>query len=174
MVSAGVLDDLPAGPGAYALLLRLTEQVEAPARAFPSAVLAPATYLYAGSAWGPGGIRARVLRHARRGKARHWHVDSLTRVADLMAVFAFPGGHECEVIERGRALPGTSVPLAGFGSSDCRSCAAHLLTVPPDIDLAALIMVRQGISFGVDTALSSSRSVWRTHLPNPPPQGGRG
>ncbi len=128
---------MPTDPGAYALLLRLAEPAAAPTRAFPSAVLAPGTYLYAGSAWGPGGIRARVLRHARREKAQHWHVDRLTQVADLMAVFAFPGGHECEVIKRGRALPGTSVPIPGFGSSDCRSCAAHLLAVPSDIDLAA-------------------------------------
>lgn len=87
-----MLADLPAGPGAYALLLRLAEPAEAPTRAFPSAVLAPGTYLYAGSAWGPGGIRARVLRHARRAKALHWHVDSLTEVADLVGVLAFPGG----------------------------------------------------------------------------------
>jgi Uri superfamily endonuclease len=139
MISAGALDDLPTGPGAYALLLRLTEPVEAPARAFPSAVLTPGTYLYAGSAWGPGGIRARVLRHARREKALHWHVDNLTRVADLMNVLAFPGGRECKVIERGRALPGTSVPIPGFGSSDCRSCVAHLLAVPPDSGFAALV-----------------------------------
>ncbi len=137
MIPAGALDDLPTGPGAYALLLQLAEPVAAPTRAHPSAVLAPGTYLYAGSAWGPGGIRARVLRHARRGKAQHWHVDRLTEVADLVDVFAFPGGHECDLIERGRALPGTSVPIPGFGSSDCRSCAAHLLAVPPDIDLAA-------------------------------------
>lgn len=139
MIPAGALDDLPTGPGAYALLLRLAEPAGAPTRAFPSAVLTPGTYLYAGSAWGPGGIRARVLRHARRGKARHWHIDSLTEVADLAVVLAFPGGHECGLIERGRALPGASVPIPGFGSSDCRSCAAHLLAVPPDNGFAALI-----------------------------------
>ena len=139
MIPAGALDDLPTGPGAYALLLRLAEPAAAPTRAFSSAVLAPGTYLYAGSAWGPGGIRARVLRHARRGKARHWHIDSLTEVADLAVVLAFPGGHECGLIERGRALPGASVPIPGFGSSDCRSCAAHLLAVPPDNGFAALI-----------------------------------
>ncbi len=136
MIPAGALDDLPTGPGAYALLLRLAEPAEAPTRAFPSAILAPGTYLYAGSAWGPGGIRARVLRHARRAKARYWHVDRLTEVAALVGVLAFPGGHECDLIERGRALPGTSVPIPGFGSSDCRSCAAHLLAVPPHSDLA--------------------------------------
>jgi hypothetical protein len=27
-------------------------------------------------------------------------------------------------------LPGTSVPLPGFGSSDCRSCPAHLVALP--------------------------------------------
>ena len=139
MIPAGALDDLPTGPGAYALLLRLAEPAAAPTRAFSSAVLAPGTYLYAGSAWGPGGIRARVLRHARRAKARHWHIDSLTEVADLAGVLAFPGGRECGLIERGRALPGTSVPIPGFGSSDCRSCAAHLLAVPPDNGFAALI-----------------------------------
>ncbi len=80
-----------------------------------------------------------MLRHARRAKARHWHVDSLTEVADRVGVLAFPGGRECGLIERSRALPGTGVPIPGFGSSDCRSCAAHLLAVPPDIDFAALI-----------------------------------
>ena len=59
--------------------------------------------------------------------------------ADLAVVLAFPGGHECGLIERGRALPGASVPIPGFGSSDCRSCAAHLLAVPPDNGFAALI-----------------------------------
>lgn len=137
MITARALEQLPAGPGAYALLLRLKQPAETPTRAFPSAVLSPGTYLYAGSAWGPGGIRARVLRHARRKKAQHWHVDRLTRVAELVDVLAFPGGHECGLVERARALPGTSVPIPGFGSSDCRSCAAHLIAIPHDSGFAA-------------------------------------
>lgn len=156
MIAAGTLDDLPTGPGAYVLLLRLAEPAKAPTRAFPSAVLTPGTYLYAGSAWGPGGIRARVLRHARREKAQHWHVDSLTQAADLVSVFAFPGGRECDLIELGRALPGAHVSIPGFGSSDCRSCAAHLLAVPPDSDFAAHFVEHGGGALAAGSGLGST------------------
>jgi hypothetical protein len=33
-------------------------------------------------------------------------------------------------------VPGAGVPLAGFGSSDCRRCPAHLAALPPGTSLA--------------------------------------
>ena len=48
------------------------------------------------------------------------------------------------LVEAARGVPGTSTPIPGFGSSDCRTCEAHLLAVPPDIDLAALATERGG------------------------------
>ena len=31
-------------------------------------------------------------------------------------------------------LPGASVPVPGFGSSDCRACPAHLVALPAGFD----------------------------------------
>ncbi len=39
--------------------------------------LAEGWYIYFGSAFGPGGLAARVDRHLRRHKTRHWHIDHL-------------------------------------------------------------------------------------------------
>ncbi|MHA1114017.1 MAG: DUF123 domain-containing protein, partial [Alphaproteobacteria bacterium] len=87
--------------------------------------------VYAGSAYCPGGLRARLVRHFRRDKTRRWHVDELTAVAAEMAAFAVSGGKECDLRTRLAARPGFSVPLLGFGSSDCRRCPSHLLAWRP-------------------------------------------
>jgi Uri superfamily endonuclease len=117
--------EMPDEPGAYALLLtvRRTLRLDLPALGNPA--LPPGLYVYAGSARGPGGIRARVARHLRRDKAVHWHVDRITAFVRPSGVAAFPGGDECAIVAglRGQA----TVPIPGFGSSDCRGCAAHLL-----------------------------------------------
>jgi Uri superfamily endonuclease len=117
---------LPAAPGAYLLLIALAEPLELEIRSLGHATLAPGRYLYAGSARGPGGIRARVSRHFRKEKARHWHVDHLTAVAAELTAFPVPDGSECALVEAVLA-DGWRTALPGFGSSDCRRCAGHLL-----------------------------------------------
>jgi len=34
-------------------------------------------YAYVGSAYGPGGLAARISRHLRPSKPSHWHLDYL-------------------------------------------------------------------------------------------------
>lgn len=115
---------LPAAPGAYLLVVALDRPLSLDVPR-PCA-LEPGTYLYFGSARGPGGIGARTRRHLRATRRPHWHVDRLTAAGATRAVLVWPGGGECgwraAVQERG-----ASVPLSGFGSSDCRHCPAHLL-----------------------------------------------
>lgn len=118
-------DPLPSQPGSYLLLISLLERLQGKLRGKPY-TLAPGTYLYAGSANGPGGIAARVARHMRNDKKLHWHVDELTVAASEITALAFPGGSECVLVER-LLKEGYEAPLPGFGSSDCRSCPAHLL-----------------------------------------------
>ncbi len=96
-------------------------------RTLPQVVLVAGRYVYAGSARGPGGIRARVGRHLRRGKRPHWHVDHLTEAAAGLQAIAVPGGDECALIDTLLAAGGCEVALAGFGSTDCRTCPGHLL-----------------------------------------------
>ena len=56
---------LPGGPGAYLLLLALGRPLALAIRGLPPAILPPGWYIYAGSARGPGGIRARLARRKR-------------------------------------------------------------------------------------------------------------
>ncbi len=121
--------ELPDRPGAYGLRLRLARPVRVRLARPAPITLAPGWYFYAGSARGPGGIRARAARHLRPAKARRWHIDQLTVAAVDMDVLALPGGDECELLRRALSLPGASLPVAGFGASDCRACPAHLVAL---------------------------------------------
>ncbi len=125
------VDELPAAPGAYLLVVDLDAPLALDITSLSPAVLAPGRYAYGGSARGPGGIRARVARHLRADKAVRWHVDRLTAAARVVSVFAQPGASECALFARLLATPGVRVPVPGFGSSDCRRCPAHLAAVPP-------------------------------------------
>jgi len=122
-------DPLPTGPGAYVLILELARSVPLRVATLPRIHLPPGRYAYVGSAKGPGGIRARVRRHLRRGKKRHWHIDHLTACAEVIEVVAHPDQDECDIVERLLRERGTITPVAGFGSSDCKRCAAHLVAL---------------------------------------------
>jgi len=125
-------------PGAYLLVIDLAETVAFATAATGPVELPAGRYGYCGSARGAGGIGARVRRHLRRDKRMHWHVDRLTAAGRVVAVHAAPGGSECALLRRLLAVPGATIPAAGFGSSDCRRCPAHLVALPPDFDPAAL------------------------------------
>ncbi len=125
-------EDLPADRGAYALVLRLARDTRLDIATLGRPVLPAGLYLYAGSAWGPGGIRARAGRHLRRSRARVWHIDHLTEVATVERAVAFPGARECEIADFVVAR-GAQAPVRRFGASDCRRCEAHLLAVEPDL-----------------------------------------
>jgi Uri superfamily endonuclease len=95
--------------------------------AFNGVTLSAGRYVYAGSARGPGGLRARIARHLRRGKPRHWHVDHLTEAATSLRAFPVAGGNECALVGKLLKSKRYRHPLPGFGSSDCRRCVSHLL-----------------------------------------------
>ncbi|MCO6452563.1 MAG: GIY-YIG nuclease family protein [Caldilineales bacterium] len=98
--------------------------------------LNPGIYVYAGSALGSGGLRARLSRHLRADKEPHWHIDALTNCCtpEIWLVDASDQRLECRWVQTLLAQPGVRVPIAGFGSSDCRQgCPAHLLALPAAI-----------------------------------------
>lgn len=118
---------LSSAPGAYVLWIDLDRPVTLAIPRLGSPTLGPGRYAYCGSAQGPGGIRARVARHLQPAKRTHWHVDRLTAAGRVGSVMALPGGNECALLAILLARDGAAVPVEGFGSSDCRSCAAHLV-----------------------------------------------
>jgi len=75
--------------GTYALLLRIsgvvTERVAIGRRYQLS--LTPGWKVYVGSAFGPGGVAARLAHHRRLAERPHWHIDALRRYAALESVW---------------------------------------------------------------------------------------
>jgi Uri superfamily endonuclease len=104
---------------------------------FAGRALAAGWFVYAGSARGPGGLKARLARHLRREKRIRWHIDQLTTRADALLALPFadgpgaPAPTECALIARLLESGLFAPPVNGFGSSDCRACPAHLLAWRP-------------------------------------------
>jgi Uri superfamily endonuclease len=132
----------PEGPrsasGTYALLLRAGAEQTLEVGALGEMRVRPGVYVYVGSAFGPGGVRARVRRHARADGARHWHVDYLRSGTTLEAVWYThdPTRRECAWAAALRDMPDAEMPLGGFGASDC-DCPAHLVALPSAPSFAA-------------------------------------
>ncbi|MEM1631178.1 MAG: GIY-YIG nuclease family protein [Thermofilum sp.] len=125
--------------GVYALVLELQQELEVTIGRERGA-LPPGIYVYIGSARGPGGVRARVLRHLRREKKVKWHIDQLTAAARALGiVFAETRERECVLTPHLENI-GFAHPLPGFGSSDCTSgCRSHLLWKPAGEDVLARV-----------------------------------
>ncbi|MCJ9428879.1 DUF123 domain-containing protein [Kordiimonas marina] len=133
-VTTESLGTLGTAKGAYVLVFRLASGIDVSLKGKAPAHLAPGWYLYAGSAYGGGGMQARLRRHFLRDKKIHWHIDRLaTEAADIMA-FAEPDGSECGLVDRLMKTGQYIHIMPGFGSSDCQTCESHLLmargTVP--------------------------------------------
>jgi Uri superfamily endonuclease len=135
-------DEIPAEPGAYALLLRLAEPRRVLIGRLGEYLFEPGEYVYLGSACGPGGLRGRLGRHLGPPPARpHWHIDYLRQVAEVSGVYwTTCAAHlesatkpiECLWSQALAALPGTYIPVTGFGAGDCTAgCAAHLVAFSP-------------------------------------------
>lgn len=132
-MSARYLVDAAEAPelgGAYVLLVRLRASTSVSLAGRPVMVFPPGRFLYCGSAYGPGGLRARLRRHMRPDKRVHWHIDHLTTQGDVEGAWAYPGETECRLVDRLRGR-GLAAPHAGFGASDCQAgCRSHLLAWP--------------------------------------------
>lgn len=112
--------------GSYALLLALRTPREIEVGRLGRIVFAAPFYVYAGSAFGPGGLEARIRHHLRPALRPRWHIDHLRRAAEVTAVWYCVDAErlECTFSLSALGLDGaTAVPR--FGSSDCR-CRSHL------------------------------------------------
>ena len=91
--------------------------------------LDPGTYLYAGSAKGPGGLHARLGRHLRKAKNPRWHIDDLLNHGSNLIGLWYDTLSECELVAHLIKTGDVTIPCPGFGSSDCRTCDSHLLRI---------------------------------------------
>lgn len=122
---------LPPSAGTYALWFRLGQPLTLEVGRLGRASLGPGAAVYVGSAHGPGGLRARVGHHVHPGKKLHWHIDALTACVPVYAVWYTRSPHrlECRWAALLQAVPGVTIPIPGFGASDC-ACPAHLFAMP--------------------------------------------
>ncbi len=125
-------DALPIDSGTYVLWIRLQKAKKLTFSSLGSAVFLPGFYSYTGR--DSRRLRARLSRHLKTQKNCHWHVDwLLTREASVVQIWVYANHPEweCRVNQLLEKLPGASIPLPGFGSSDCTSgCRAHLIQHP--------------------------------------------
>jgi Uri superfamily endonuclease len=127
---------MTAQPGTYALLLASQKTGRLDIGRLGTLALTSGVYIYVGSAFGPGGLAARIRHHTQIAARPHWHIDYLRAACDLIGIWFTTAATRREhswaaAVAR---LAGAGVPLPGFGSSDCQ-CAAHLFWFqrPPPI-----------------------------------------
>ncbi len=123
----------PRAPGVYLLLLSLPTRVEVQIGRLRRIDFAPGLYGYAGSALGPGGLAARLNRHAAGAGRQHWHIDYLLPHAHLLGALAHAGPQRLECAWAAWAGGHAQACIRGFGSSDC-ACPGHLFFLGPDAD----------------------------------------
>jgi Uri superfamily endonuclease len=113
--------------GTYALLLQAGDRTSIEVGQLGTLAVQPGCYVYVGSAFGPGGVRARVQRHAQTEKRRHWHVDYVRAATRLEGAWVTYDDRrrECTWAQVLGGPLGGAVSLAGCGASDC-DCPAHL------------------------------------------------
>jgi Uri superfamily endonuclease len=84
-------------------------------------------YAYVGSAFGPGGLAARIKHHLGSSARPRWHIDYLRTIATPIEVWHTTVGERLE--HRWAAglsrMDGFVPACRGFGASDC-SCWTHL------------------------------------------------
>ncbi len=117
---------LTSDPGTYALILQSHSPQSIQVGRWGGLELQPGYYIYVGSAFGPGGVRARVSRHLRRDKRKHWHIDYLRDYMNPLEVWV---SYEVDHLEHEWAgvliEMSEMIPIQGFGCSDCK-CYTHL------------------------------------------------
>jgi Uri superfamily endonuclease len=116
----------PSAAGTYVLELRLALDRKIEVGRLGCALFRAGWYYYVGSAL--GGLHARLARHERVHKPRHWHIDALREHAELTRIYFLESAQrmECATAASIASADGAVHPLAGFGSSDCH-CSTHLI-----------------------------------------------
>ena len=132
------MNELPATPGTYALHLHLSQPVLLSVGRLGEFTFPAGEYVYLGSAFSSGGLRARLGRHLRGDGNPHWHIDTL-RVNAIVQSYHYveqtsrasaqePFPLECQWSQALASSNQTRLPVPGFGASDCRAgCPAHLV-----------------------------------------------
>jgi Uri superfamily endonuclease len=114
-------------PGTYALVFSSSAKKNLKIGKLGTLHIKPGYYVYTGSAFGPGGLLARIAHHQKNSSRPHWHIDYLRPFLRPVEIWytTDPVHREHQWSELLSTTRGASIPLIGFGSSDC-CCRSHL------------------------------------------------
>lgn len=114
-------------PTSYQLRIVVTQPLRCVIGRLGEFEFAAGRYVYSGSA--RRHLEARIARHLRTQKPLRWHIDYLLGAPGVQVVGVVRSRRgECGL---NRSIAG-SIPVPGFGASDCRNgCAAHLKYLGP-------------------------------------------
>lgn len=121
--------ELPETKGTYVVVAQVTQMRRLEVGSLGSFDLVPGFYLYVGSAFGSGGLRARIGHHLESVAQPHWHIDYLLRIAAPVEVWFTTADRKlehqwAELFENSSRF---QIPIPRFGSSDYhRSRVSHL------------------------------------------------
>ena len=111
--------------GIYCLTIKLSKKHKIKIGRLGTFCFQRGYYVYAGSA--QNSLEARIERHLRQGKKMHWHIDCLLHYGRVISVHTYAGEKEMECVlnQKIGQIKNASIPVNGFGSSDC-TCVSHL------------------------------------------------
>lgn len=130
--------------GTYALVLQSYTATSTQIGRWGQLNIRPGYYTYVGSAFGPGGVSARVSRHCRETKSKHWHIDYLRKFTIPISVWYSHDPVQLEHRWAEALLKMENIePARGFGCSDCK-CEAHLFFTASEPDFTKFADVVHG------------------------------
>ncbi len=121
--------DLPEAKGTYILIAFVPRMKRLEIGRLGSYDIIPGFYAYVGSAFGAGGLQARLQHHLESVVEPHWHIDYLLGYAEPVEVWYAVSDRKLEqdLAELLQQSPGFRMPIPRFGSSDYRrSRTSHL------------------------------------------------
>jgi len=129
----------------YLLILRCTIPAVVQVGAIGPVAVTPGCYLYVGSA--RRCLAARLARHQRSQKRRHWHIDYLLAggVLHIKEIWTTACLAECALASALLSLPASTVAHPRLGASDCR-CPAHLLRWQDSLPALRRLLPHWGLS----------------------------
>jgi len=121
--------ELPDDKGTYVLLASVPQMKRVEVGQLGEFDIVPGFYAYVGSAFGAGGLAARIGHHLESAAAPHRHIDYLLEVAKPVEIWYTIVGQKLEhhwagLFEQAHQF---RIPIPRFGSSDYhRSRSSHL------------------------------------------------
>ena len=112
--------------GTYAVIFQCLSKARQQVGQLGVVSLREGYYVYVGSAFGPGGVKARVSHHYRHTINPNWHIDYLRRLLRPVGVW-FTYDHRRLEHRWAKVFfkMNTMSSFRGFGCSDC-ACYSHL------------------------------------------------